>query len=76
MQKAKIIKGNNLLDFLLDLPSAFTLWSGKEQIDDLASFDLFKWYYISRLGNELHIAEVDFTESNDELKDHLLIDFK
>jgi hypothetical protein len=71
MKKGNIIQGKNLIEFFKEI-KGYTLWSGNKEITDLAVIDLLKWYYISRWGAELYIIEMDFIESPDNLKDHLL----
>jgi hypothetical protein len=56
----KQIKGNKLIDYLLEQPAGTTLWFDNKQTNDLAVFDLFKWYSLEHKGNEIHIKEVVF----------------
>jgi hypothetical protein len=74
MQKGKIIKGNLLIDFLLEAESGTTLWSGNIEIQDLALFDLFKWYYVTRKGKQFHIVEVEFAATSEELEEFFKVE--
>jgi HKD family nuclease len=70
MQKGILIKGANLVDFLLDAEAGTTLWSGNENIQDLALFDNFKWYYVTNKEKQFHIVEVDFATTRDEIEEY------
>jgi hypothetical protein len=54
------LKGNKLLEYVLEQPEGTVLLLGDRQINDLAEFDLFKWYSLEHKGNEIHIAEVEY----------------
>jgi hypothetical protein len=75
MQKGQIIQGNHLIDFLNEI-KGYTFWTGNKEIEDLSVIDSSKWYYISRWGSELSIVEMELMESSEQLKEHLLMNFK
>ncbi|WML52088.1 hypothetical protein RCG17_22200 [Neobacillus sp. PS3-12] len=75
MQKGQIIQGNHLIDFLNEI-KGYTFWTGNKEIEDLSVIDSSKRYYISRWGSELSIVEMELMESSEQLKEHLLMNFK
>lgn len=75
MQKGQVIQGNHLLDFLKEI-QGYTFWTGNKELEDRSVIDSSKWYYISRWGTEISIVELQLMESSNQLKEHLLMNFK
>jgi hypothetical protein len=77
MEQGKIVKGNNLANFLLTNKD-YSLWThstqtGFETEVHVSEVDLNKWYYISRFekSTQLYIVEIDFIGSDVELRNYL-----